>query len=116
MDVDLAGVVRQFQVGGPAGEHDDGQGGLGGVEAVGAADDVADLVVQPFLSPVRESTLDRGINAITVLADRLARFHEFRDTAALRLTNLDHARARPPPAHRPYHMLTDPHRRQESHT
>ena len=83
MNVGLAGVVWQFQVGGSAGEHDDGQGGLGGVEAGGAADDVTDLV-QPFLTAVRQSTLDRGINTITVLTDRPTRFHEFWDTTALR--------------------------------
>jgi hypothetical protein len=53
LHVDGGGVVWERQVDGSAGEHDGGQGGLGTVEAVGAADDQPDLVVQSFLAAVR---------------------------------------------------------------
>jgi hypothetical protein len=46
------GVVWELQGDGSAGEHDGGQCGLGTVEAVGAADDQAYLVVQSFLAAV----------------------------------------------------------------
>jgi S-DNA-T family DNA segregation ATPase FtsK/SpoIIIE len=46
------GVVWELEVDGSAGEHDGGQRGLGTVEAVGAADDQAYLVVQSFLAAV----------------------------------------------------------------
>ena len=46
------GVVWELQGDGSAGEHDGGQCGLGAVEAVGAADDQAYLVVQSFLAAV----------------------------------------------------------------
>ena len=45
-------VVWEREVGGSAGEHDQGEGGFGGVKAVGAADDQADLVVESFVASV----------------------------------------------------------------
>ena len=38
--------MRQLEVDGAGGEHDEGQGGVGGMEPVGPADDEADLGVE----------------------------------------------------------------------
>ena len=51
-------MVWELQVDGSAGEHDGGEGGLGGVEAVGAADDEPDLVVESFLASVGQAAVD----------------------------------------------------------
>jgi hypothetical protein len=42
-------IVRELQVDGSGGEHDERESGLGGVEAVGAAHDEANLGVRRYL-------------------------------------------------------------------
>src|SRR5450830_1192134 len=76
-------VVREGQGCWSAGEHDEGEGGLGGVEAVGASGHRADLVVQSFVAPVRQLPFDRGGDPGAVSADRGAGLDELRDPAAL---------------------------------
>ena len=49
------GVVWEVEVDGSAGEHDGGEGGLGGVEAVGASDDESDFVVESFVASVGQA-------------------------------------------------------------
>jgi hypothetical protein len=60
-------VVWKLQVDGSAGEHDGGEGGFGGVEAVGASDDEPDFVVESFLASVGQAAVDGGGDPVSVL-------------------------------------------------
>ncbi|MPM25820.1 hypothetical protein SDC9_72320 [bioreactor metagenome] len=53
-----------------AGEFDECESGLGGVEPERAADDQSDLAVQPLHSPVGQAPLDRGHDMPEVFSDR----------------------------------------------
>ena len=66
----------------PAGEQDEGERGLGGVEAVGAAGDEADLVVERFGAALVDAEADRGEDPVVVLADRFAEPDERFEAAA----------------------------------
>src|SRR2546430_5090742 len=78
-----AGVVWQLEGDWSAGELDEGEGGFGAVEAIGAADEEPHLVVEAFVAAVGQSPLDRGVDTGTVFADRACGFDELRDAAAL---------------------------------
>src|SRR6266508_3215546 len=78
-----AGVVWQFECDGSAGELDEGEGGLGAVESVGAADDQPDLVVEAFVAAVGQAAGDGGVDAGAVFADRAGGLDELGDAAAL---------------------------------
>jgi hypothetical protein len=65
-----------------AGEHDEGECGVGGVKAVGAASDEPDLVVERFGAALVDAEADRGEDAVAVLADRLAQADERLKAAA----------------------------------
>src|SRR3954464_6732316 len=52
------------------------EGGLGGVEAVGAADDQPDLVVERFGAALVDAQSHGGEDAVAVRADRLAEADE----------------------------------------
>src|SRR5664279_264311 len=67
-------VVWQFGFDLSAGEHDECEGGFGGVEAVGAVDHRADLVVESLVASVAQFQVDRGGDAVLMGADR-ARAH-----------------------------------------
>ena len=67
-----------------AGEHDECEGGFGGVEAVGAVDHRAVLIVESLVASVAQFQVDRGDDAVPVGADRAGTFDEFRDTRSLR--------------------------------
>ena len=61
---------------GPAPSIDERESSVGGVEAVGAADDEADLVVQPFVSAVGQSVLDGVEDELAPEADGLGGLDE----------------------------------------
>jgi hypothetical protein len=63
------GFVAEAQFDGAAGEHDQGEGGLGGVEPVGAAGDQSDVIVQSVRPGVVHSEPYGGQDAVAVLAD-----------------------------------------------
>jgi hypothetical protein len=65
-----------------AGQHDQGERGLRGVEAVGPADDEPDVVVQSFRSPVVDLQSDGGEDPVTELADGLGDLDERREPGA----------------------------------
>ena len=77
------GVVWELEVDGSAGEHDGGEGGLGAVEAVGAADDESYLVVQSFVGSVGEAAVDGGGDPVSMFPYCAGGFDEFGDSAAL---------------------------------
>ena len=77
-------VIWEFECDRSAGQHDEREGGLGGVESVGPVDHGADLVVQSFVASVAHAPVDRGGDAVLVLADRAGGLDEFRDPGALR--------------------------------
>src|SRR5574337_57289 len=76
-------VVWEFEGDGPAGQENEREGGLGAVEAVGAADEEADLGVEPFVAAVREPALGGGVDAGAVFTDGTPGFDELGDAAAL---------------------------------
>jgi len=65
-----------------AGEVDERERGVGGVESVGAADDELDLVVECFRSGVAEVQAPGGEDALTVFADRASEPQERFESAA----------------------------------
>ncbi len=67
---------------GPEGDHDEGEGGVGGVEAVGPVDDEADSPVESFVAGVVDAEADGGEDAISAFADRLGRGDERFEAAA----------------------------------
>jgi hypothetical protein len=75
-------LVRQAGRDRAAGEHHEGEGRLGGVEAVGAADDEPDLVVEGFGAALVDAEADGGEDAVAVLADRFAEPDEGLEAAA----------------------------------
>ena len=77
-------MVWELQIDWSAGEHDGGQCGLGAVEAVGAADDEPDFVVESFVASVGQSTVDGGGDPVSMFPDGPGCCHEFGDSAALR--------------------------------
>lgn len=58
-------------VDGSEGDHDEGEGGLGGVEAAGAVDDEPDPAVEAFVAGVFDPEAYRGEHPGSVLADGL---------------------------------------------
>jgi len=60
--------VREDVFDGPEGEHDEAEGGAGGVEAVGAVDDEADPAVESSVAGVVHAEAHRGQDAGTALA------------------------------------------------
>ena len=76
-------VVGKGQCCRSAGEHDQGQGGLGAVEPIGSAGPRADLVIEAFMAPVRQLPLHRRGDASFVLSDRGGGLDELGDAAAL---------------------------------
>ena len=60
LHVDGGGVVWELEVDRSAGEHDGGEGGLGAVEAVGAADEKSYLVVESFVASVGQAMVESG--------------------------------------------------------
>jgi hypothetical protein len=81
---DSCGVLFVWQVKGDrsAGEEDERERGLGAVEAVGAAGDEADLVVERFGTALVDAQPDRGEDPVAVLAQRLAVADERLEPAA----------------------------------
>ena len=67
---------------GSAGEQHERERGLGGVKAVRAAGDEADLVVECFGAALVDPEADRGEDPVAVFADRLAELDERREPAA----------------------------------
>src|SRR6266545_6146551 len=65
-----------------AGEHHQGECGLGGVEPVGAAGDESHLVVERLDPGVVDAKADRGEDAVAVGADRAGELDERLQTAA----------------------------------
>src|ERR1035437_1026515 len=65
-----------------AGEQHERERGFGGVKAVGAAGDEANLVVQSLGASLVDPEADRGEDPVAVLADRLAELDERREPAA----------------------------------
>jgi hypothetical protein len=59
-----------------AGEHDEGEGCFGAVEAAGAADDQADGAVGAFGAAVVDTGTDRGEYPVAELTDRLGGLDE----------------------------------------
>ena len=78
-----SGVVWEFEFDWSAGEHHEREGGFGGVEAVGAADDQPDVVVEAFGAAVGQPALDGGVDSVAEFADRPGGLDEFGDAAAL---------------------------------
>jgi len=66
----------------PAGEVNEGEGGVGGVEPVGAADDQLYLVVECLCAGVAEFQAPGGEDALAVFADRASKAHERLQAAA----------------------------------
>lgn len=65
-----------------AGEEDEREGGLGAVEAVGAADEQSDLGVKAFVAAVGQSAVEGGVDAGAVCADGAPGLDEFGDAGA----------------------------------
>ena len=76
------GVVWQLEFDGSAGQHDQCEGGVGAVEAVGTSDEQSDFGVEAFVTPIGQPALDRGVDAGAVLGDGARSFDELGDTAA----------------------------------
>ena len=76
-------VVWEFEFDRSAGEHDEREGGFGGVESVGAVEHGADLVVQSLVAAVAHATVNGGSDAVLVFADGAGGLDEFRDPGPL---------------------------------
>jgi hypothetical protein len=75
-------LVREAQGDRAAGEHHEGERGVGGVKPVGAAGDEPDPVVERFGPALVDAEPDRGEDPVAVLADRLAEPDERLEPAA----------------------------------
>jgi hypothetical protein len=53
-------VVSELEVDRSAGEHDGGEGGLGGVVTVGAADEESYFFIESFVASVGQAAIDGG--------------------------------------------------------
>jgi hypothetical protein len=73
-----------FEVDGSAGEHDEGERGLGAVESVGAVEEEADFVVEAFVPAVGHPAAGGGVDAVAVLAYRARGLDELGGATALR--------------------------------
>src|SRR6478735_6530676 len=93
-------VIWEGEVDGSAGEQDQRESVLCGVESVGATDDQPHLVIQALMTSVREASLDRGDDAVEVFSDGASEFDELRDPAALRPTA-------PPTEHLDHHLVVE---------
>jgi hypothetical protein len=71
--------VGEFEVDGPGAEHDEREGGIRGVEPVGASDDEADFGVQSLDGSFADPVLDRVEDHVSALTDRLGGFDERRE-------------------------------------
>src|SRR5439155_12653728 len=69
-------LVGQQQVDRPTGEHDQGEGGVGGVEAEGSSDDQPHPVVEPLDAAVVDAEPDGGDDAVDVGADGAGQLEE----------------------------------------
>jgi len=56
-------VVWEFEGNGPTGEEDESEGGLGGVEPVGAPDEQPDFGVESFMTAVGQDRRVRLVSA-----------------------------------------------------
>src|SRR5436309_159569 len=75
-------LVGQQQVDRPTGEHDQGEGGVGGVEAEGSSDDQPHPVVEPLDAAVVDAEPDGGDDAVDVGADGAGQLEEGLEAAA----------------------------------
>src|SRR5918994_4646577 len=75
-------VVREVEGDRSAGEHDEGERGLGAMESVGSSGHGSDLVVQSLVAAVGQAPVDGGGDAVGVLADRGGGLDEFGDAGA----------------------------------
>src|ERR1019366_1700343 len=75
--------MREDVVDGPEGEHDEAEGGVGGVEAVGAVDDEPHPPVESFVAGVVDAEPDGGEDPVAPFADRVGGGDEWLETAAL---------------------------------
>ena len=83
--VDLLSIVRKYVGDRPEGEHDEAEGCIGRVEAVGPVDDQTDAAIEAFVLLVVDPESHRGQDAFLAFADRLGRSDEGLEPAALRL-------------------------------
>ena len=61
---------------GSGSEHDEGEGGIGGVEAVGPSGDEADFGVEAFHASIRDAVFDRVEDDVSALTNRFRCFDE----------------------------------------
>lgn len=73
----------ELEVDGAGSQHDEGEGGVGSVEAVGASDDQPDLCVESFDATVRDTVLDGVEDQVTALTHRGSGFDERREAGSL---------------------------------
>ena len=76
-------LVWEPEVDRAAGEHDECEGGVGGVKSEGASDDEADSVVQALNAAIGQAVFDRGEDASSVGSDGVTEFDERGESAAL---------------------------------
>ncbi len=75
----LPGVVWEGGLLGAAGEQDEGEGGVGGVEAAGSVDDESGFGVEGFVAAVVHAVVEGGGDAGAVGADGAGGSHELGD-------------------------------------
>lgn len=75
--------MGQFEVDGSAGEHDEAEGGVGGVEPVGAAHDEPDPVVEAFDAAVGQPEAEGVDDVFAAPADGAGELDERGESAAL---------------------------------
>jgi len=76
--------VGELEVDGAAGEHDEREGGVGGVEPVGASHDEPDLGVEAFDAAVADPVLERVDDQPTAFAHGAGALDERCQPGALR--------------------------------
>ena len=76
--------VGQGEVDGAAGEHDQGESGVGGMESVGASDDESDVGVQAFYAAVADAVGERVHDQRASVAHGAGHLHERGQPATLR--------------------------------
>jgi hypothetical protein len=76
--------VGEFEVDGAGAEHGDGEGGVGGVEPVGAADDEADFGGEALDASVADAVLDRVEDHVAAQTYRLGALDERGEPRSLR--------------------------------
>lgn len=68
---------------GSGSEHDEGEGGIGGVEAVGPSGDEADFGVEAFDSAVADAVFDGVQDEVSAVTHRLGGLDERGETGSL---------------------------------